>query len=49
MWFIPKLPKSTEIRMAAKPIFKFDAKALLAKIDGGKTILEYGDKRVVFA
>ncbi len=35
--------------MAAKPIFKFDAKALLAKIDGGKTILEYGDKRVVFA
>jgi CRP/FNR family cyclic AMP-dependent transcriptional regulator len=35
--------------MAAKPIFQFDAKALLAKIDGGKTTLEYSDKRVVFA
>jgi CRP/FNR family cyclic AMP-dependent transcriptional regulator len=35
--------------MAAKPIFQFDAKALLGKIDGGKTTLEYSDKRVVFA
>ncbi len=35
--------------MAAKPIFRFNAKALLAKIDGGKTTLEYSDKRVVFA
>lgn len=34
---------------ARKGMLKFDPKALLARIDGGKTILEYGDKQSIFS